>query len=165
MLNCNYCDKKGLLIYPVRYAVASPCGAAGVPGLSGNFRIENGPQQIGEARYTLRALRAGYLYTYDERRGRFKAYVVMPTGHLWNFPLHYRAPHPSRIPFSCVEPGEIVRAYCLDIAHTPQDPATRIWIPNCDHAAHFDDDHSSPAGFVDLPRSGLAGSGGQCQCH
>jgi len=128
MLNCNYCDKKGLLIYPVRYAVASPYGAAGVPGLSGNFRIENGPQQIGEARYTLRALRAGYLYTYDERRGRFKAYVVMPTGHLWNFPLHYRAPHPSRIPFSCVEPGEIVRAYCLDIAHTPQDPATRIWI-------------------------------------
>ena len=128
MLNCNYCDKKGLLIYPVRYAVASPYGAAGVPGLSGNFRIENGPQQIGEARYTLRALRAGYLYTYDERRGWFKAYVVMPTGHLWNFPLHYRPPHPSRIPFSCVEPGEIVRAYCLDIAHTPQDPATRIWI-------------------------------------
>lgn len=128
MLNCNYCDKKGLLIYPVRYAVASPYGAAGVPGLSGNFRIENGPQQIGEARYALRALRAGYLYTYDERRGRFKAYVVTPTGHIWNFPLHYRAPHPSHIPFSCVEPGEIVRAYCLDIAHTPQDPATGIWI-------------------------------------
>jgi hypothetical protein len=98
MLNCNYCDKKGLLIYPVRYAVASPYGAAGVPGLSGNFRIENGPQQIGEARYTLRALRAGYLYTYDERRGWFKAYVVMPTGHLWNFPLHYRPPQGQRYP-------------------------------------------------------------------
>ncbi len=29
MNGCNFCDKKGLLIYPVRYAVASPYGAAG----------------------------------------------------------------------------------------------------------------------------------------
>ncbi len=128
MLTCNYCDKRGLLIYPVRYAVASPYGAQAVPALSGNFRIEGAPQQIGDARYTLRALRPGYLYTYDERRARLKAYVVMPTGHLWNFPLEYNPPHPGRIPFSCVDPGEIVRAYCVDIAHTPNDPATRLWI-------------------------------------
>lgn len=128
MLTCSYCDKKGLLIYPVRYAVASPYGAQAVPAISGNFRIEGAPRQIGEARYTLRALRPGYLYAYDERRARLKAYVVMPTGHLWNFPLEYKPPHPGRIPFSCVDPGEIVRAYCVDIAHTPHDPATRLWI-------------------------------------
>ncbi|WP_343654453.1 toxin VasX, partial [Herbaspirillum sp.] len=76
MTNCNFCHKKGLLIYPVRYAVASPYGADGVPGLSGNFRIEDAPQAAGAAKYTLRALRPGYLYTYDERRQRLKAYVV-----------------------------------------------------------------------------------------
>ncbi|WP_241820963.1 T6SS effector BTH_I2691 family protein [Herbaspirillum sp. C7C8] len=117
-----------MLIYPVRYAVASPYGAQAVPAISGNFRIEGAPRQIGEARYTLRALRPGYLYAYDECRARLKACVVMPTGHLWNFPLEYNPPHPGRIPFSCVDPGEIVRAYCVDIAHTPHDPATRLWI-------------------------------------
>jgi hypothetical protein len=54
MTNCNFCHKKGLLIYPVRYAVASPYGAEGVPGLSGNFRIEDAPQAAGAAKYTLR---------------------------------------------------------------------------------------------------------------
>ncbi|EIJ46156.1 transmembrane protein [Herbaspirillum sp. GW103] len=46
MLTCSYCDKKGLLIYPVRYAVASPYGAQAVPAISGNFRIEGAPRQI-----------------------------------------------------------------------------------------------------------------------
>lgn len=128
MNGCNFCDKKDLLIYPVRYAVASPYGAAGVPGLSGNFRIEGAPQSIGAAKYTLRALRPGYLYTYDEKRRRLKAYVVMPTGHLWNYPLEYNAPHPAKIRFACIDPGELVRAYCVDISHTAADPAGNFWI-------------------------------------
>jgi len=128
MNGCNFCDKKGLLIYPVRYAVASPYGAAGVPGLSGNFRIEGAPQSAGAAKYSLRALRPGYLYTYDEKRGRLKAYVVMPTGHLWNFPLEYNAPYPAKIRFACIDPGELVRAYCVDIIHTASDPAGNFWI-------------------------------------
>ncbi|BEV16756.1 hypothetical protein HBDW_35440 [Herbaspirillum sp. DW155] len=128
MNGCNFCDKKGLLIYPVRYAVASPYGAAGVPGLSGNFKIEGAPQSAGGAKYSLRALRPGYLYTYDEKRGRLKAYVVMPTGHLWHYPLEYNAPHPAKIRFACIDPGELVRAYCVDIVHTASDPAGNFWI-------------------------------------
>ena len=128
MTNCNFCHKKGLLIYPVRYAVASPYGADGVPGLSGNFRIEDAPQAAGAAKYTLRALRPGYLYTYDERRQRLKAYLVLPSGHLWNYPLEYNTPHPSTIRFACIEAGEVVRAYCVDIEHTDADPAGNFWI-------------------------------------
>lgn len=128
MTNCNFCHKKGLLIYPVRYAVASPYGADGVPGLSGNFRIEDAPQAAGAAKYTLRALRPGYLYTYDERRQRLKAYLVLPSGHLWNYPLEYNAPHPSTILPTCTEVGEVVRAYCVDIEHTDADPAGNFWI-------------------------------------
>jgi len=128
MTNCNFCHKKGLLIYLVRYAVASPYGADGVPGLSGNFRIEDAPQAAGAAKYTLRALRPGYLYTYDERRQRLKAYIVLPSGHLWNYPLEYNAPHPSTILPTCTEVGEVVRAYCVDIEHTDADPAGNFWI-------------------------------------
>ncbi|HEV7815716.1 MAG TPA: toxin VasX [Janthinobacterium sp.] len=59
-------------MYPVRYAVACPAGAAGVPALSGNFKIIQAPADIGAARYTLRPLRNGYLYTFDEKRQRLK---------------------------------------------------------------------------------------------
>ncbi|AMP07658.1 T6SS effector BTH_I2691 family protein [Collimonas pratensis] len=128
MPKCEFCDRKGLLIYPVRYAIACPAGAAGVPGLSGNFKIDAAPQDIGTAKYTLRAMRAGYLYTYDEKRGLLKAYMVMPKGHMWNFPVEQRPPRPEMVPFQCVDTGEVVRAHCVDIAHTPADPATNLWI-------------------------------------
>ncbi|AMP03478.1 T6SS effector BTH_I2691 family protein [Collimonas pratensis] len=127
MPKCNFCDKKGLLIYPVRYAVACPAGAAGVPALSGNFKIEGAPQDIGTAKYTLRTLRAGYLYTYDEKRNRLKGYMVQPKGHLWNFPIEYMPMGPG-IPFHCVDGGEVVRSHCVDVPHTPADPATNFWI-------------------------------------
>jgi hypothetical protein len=128
MPKCEFCDRKGLLIYPVRYAIACPAGAAGVPGLSGNFKIDAAPQDIGTAKYTLRAMRAGYLYTYDEKRGLLKAYMVMPKGHMWNFPIEQRPPRPEMVPFQCVDTGEVVRAHCVDIPHTPADPATNLWI-------------------------------------
>jgi hypothetical protein len=78
---CSFCDRKGLLLYPVRYAVACPAGAEKAPGLSGNFKIENAPAEIATAKYTLRAIRTGFLYTYDEKRDRLKGYLVMPGGY------------------------------------------------------------------------------------
>ncbi|HWW04307.1 T6SS effector BTH_I2691 family protein [Collimonas sp.] len=128
MLKCDFCDRKGLLIYPVRYAVACPAGASGVPALSGNFKIEGAPQDIGTAKYTLRAVRAGYLYTYDEKRKRLKAYMVTASGYLWNFPIEHLPPKPEMVPFSCVDTGEVVRAKCVDIVHSPGDLATNLWI-------------------------------------
>gem|GEM_PF-6976892 len=66
---CPLCDRQSLLIYPVRYAIACPRGASKAPALTGHFRIdERAPQSVSTAKYTLRALRAGYLYTYDEKR-------------------------------------------------------------------------------------------------
>ena len=126
---CNFCGRKGLLIYPVRYAVACPGGAAGVPGLSGNFKIKGGPQQIGAARYTLRALRAGYLYTYDEKRARLKAYLVLPDGHLWNFPVEYRAPSPENTKFACTRGmGDSELAHCVDIEDGGPGEVSNFWI-------------------------------------
>lgn len=126
--NCTYCGRKGLLIYPVRYAIACPAGAAGVPGLSGNFKIVDAPQDIGDVKYTLRALRPGYLYTYDEKRRLLKGYVVMSRGHLWNFPIALPAPDVSRTTMSCLDPVEVSLSLCVDVRHSAADPAGKFWI-------------------------------------
>ena len=84
---CPLCDRQSLLIYPVRYAIACPRGASKAPALTGHFRIdERAPQSVSTAKYTLRALRAGYLYTYDEKRKLLRAYMVIDNGMLWRFP-------------------------------------------------------------------------------
>lgn len=126
--NCTYCGRKGLLIYPVRYAVACPAGAASVPGISGNFKIVDAPEDIGDIKYTLRALRPGYLYTYDEKRRLLKGYIVMLRGHLWNFPIALPAPDVSRTTMSCIDPVDVSLSLCVDVRHSSSDPAGNFWI-------------------------------------
>lgn len=126
--DCPYCGRKGLFIYPVRYAIACPAGAAGVPGLSGNFSIEDGPANIGDVKYTLRAVRPGYLYTYDEKRGILKGYLVMPRGNLWNFPVEQPAPTQAPKHMSCTDKMDVTMSYCIDILHSEKNPAGILWI-------------------------------------
>lgn len=126
---CSYCDRKGILIYPVRYAVACPTGASGVPGLSGTFRVEGGPQDISPAKYTLRSLRSGYFYVYDEKRGRLKLYVVLPNGSLSPIDESYdpvlQATDGSQ---ACLSTIRTVVSTCCSIDHSESDPAGRIWL-------------------------------------
>jgi hypothetical protein len=125
---CGFCDKPGLLLYPVRYAVACPAGASDAPGLSGNFKIENAPAEIASARYTLRGIRTGYLYVYDQKRDRLKAYLVMPGGHLWNFPIEFPAPSPKHKVFACTNPVEEALSMCVNVEHSDKDPAGIVWL-------------------------------------
>lgn len=125
---CEVCARKGVLIFPVRYAIACPAGAAGVPGLAGNFKIENAPADIGKAKYTLRSMRAGYMYAYDEKRKRLRAYMVMPQGLLWNFPLEHLPPSPKSVVFGCANHAEVAFRRCVDIVHGAGDLATNLWI-------------------------------------
>lgn len=125
---CGFCDKPGLLLYPVRYAVACPAGASDAPGLSGNFKIENAPAEIASAKYTLRGIRTGYLYVYDEKRDRLKAYLVMSGGHLWNFPPELPAPSPKHKVFACTNPVEEALSMCVNVEHSDKDPAGMLWL-------------------------------------
>jgi hypothetical protein len=126
--DCPYCGRTGLFIYPVRYAIACPAGAAGVPGLSGNFKIEDGPADIGDVKYTLRALRPGYLYTYDAKRSLLKGYLVMPRGALWSFPIDQPAPTEPPRHMSCTDTIDVTMSYCVDILHSEKNPAGDLWI-------------------------------------
>ncbi|PMS13336.1 hypothetical protein FNF07_14600 [Trinickia caryophylli] len=134
---CSLCDRKSLLFYPVRYAIACPRGAAKAPGLTGNFIIDGrAPQSAGTAKMTLRALRAGYLYTYDEKRRRLRAYMVLENGLLWNFPPGARPPADegavNQLASGCASQGDLKfmsLGRCIDVEHTPGvDEATNLWI-------------------------------------
>ena len=132
---CPLCDRQSLLIYPVRYAIACPRGASKTPGLSGNFRIDSrAPQSVGEAKYTLRALREGYLYTYDEKRARLTAYMVLADGSLWQFPPDTTPPPGGKdaLTQSCIGRAETdfeSLGRCVSVAHTPgSDEAGNLWI-------------------------------------
>lgn len=125
---CSYCGRKGILIYPVRYAVACPNGQDEVPGLLGNFKIQGAPVDVAPAKYVLRALRTGYLYTYEEQRKRLKSYIVLPNGALWEFPVEYiPTADPDRMSFCCVDRISIALSYCIDIEPTTSQIAGNIW--------------------------------------
>ncbi|MBR8225965.1 T6SS effector BTH_I2691 family protein [Burkholderia ambifaria] len=136
--SCPLCDRKSLLFYPVRYAVACPRGAAKAPGLSGNFKIDSrAPHSVATAKYTLRALRPGYLYTYDERRRRLRAYTVLEDGIMWSFPPSSTPPPADAenlMTQGCANAGDLsfeTLGRCVDIEYTPgcDNPAgMNFWI-------------------------------------
>jgi hypothetical protein len=126
---CSYCGRKGILIYPVRYAVACPNGKGGVPGLSGNFRIDAGPVDIAPAKFALRALRTGYLYTYEEKIKRLKGYVVLSSGALWEFPIEYLPTvDPERMGSCCTDRVSVSLSYCIDIDPISCETLGNLWI-------------------------------------
>jgi hypothetical protein len=116
--------------------VACPRGAAKAPALSGNFKIDSrAPGSVATAKYTLRALRAGYLYTYDEKRERLRAYMVLPNGLMWSFVPGMRPPPEELVAQAangCVFAGDLrfmSLGRCVDVEHTPGvDEATNLWI-------------------------------------
>jgi hypothetical protein len=83
--NCDDCNKTGLAILPVRYAVVPKIAYAELPGSLGD-KVTNVP--LKHHKYALRTLRKGYLYLYYEKhaRGRhikWEVYSVAPGGTLW----------------------------------------------------------------------------------
>jgi hypothetical protein len=127
--NCSYCGRRGILIYPVRYAIACPNGQADLPGLQDNFKVVGGPIDVAPAKYVLRALRTGYLYTYEEKRKRLKAYIVLPRGALWEFPIEYEpVVEPEFMNGCCQDMVSVSLSYCIDIEILPCEMMGNIWV-------------------------------------
>lgn len=118
---CEYCDKRGIPIMPLRYGVA----AAGkhAPHAKGSSIALPGPA----AHYTRRLLRSGYLYVYDEARDRWDDYFVTPDGYF--FRLRRTPGMPLALPakpFNCPDLTHAEVASCITIADART--ATRAWL-------------------------------------
>lgn len=135
-IKCPFCDKKGLPILPVRYAVGRvdktakgkrPLPEPPILGAQFGQRVSDIPLPEDNARYTLRMLREGYLYVFNEKRGKWYAYVVTPEGYLYEFDFNDPSPPlPSDIEFSCTREGDDIIARCITV--TDAHVAGRVWI-------------------------------------
>ena len=118
---CEYCDKRGVPILPLRHAVVAgeaptPCVADGAVALA-----------TGAARYALRLLRSGYLYVYDEARDKWTCYFV--TGDSYFVRLSETPGIPPVVPkkpFDCPDEGHRALASCITIPDAKR--ATKVWL-------------------------------------
>lgn len=129
---CPFCDKEGLPILPTRYAIANSARAqkSTPPALDPQFggmvtNVAKFPATAGQ--YTLRLLRGGYLYTFNELRGEWAAYVVTAAGYLYQFDFNDPSPPlPEDIEFSCSREGDSVIARCITVKDA--ESAGKVWI-------------------------------------
>ncbi|MFC3552431.1 T6SS effector BTH_I2691 family protein [Lysobacter cavernae] len=135
---CPFCDKVGLPILPVRYAIAyndDKRVKQKAPKLQAPFGqgVDNIPLPSKQAQYTLRLLRPGYLYVFNEKRGEWSAYVVTEAGFLYQFDVHAKSPPASdSIEFSCSRTGDEQIARCITIPDASS--AGKVWLGYTDTA-------------------------------
>lgn len=102
MKDCKFCDKKGLLILPLRYAavVGDEAGKA-LPALPGTLGHNVQDILLTHAKYAPRLLREGYLYVLINRSGLlyWEGYLVIEDAFLYKFPVE--TPPQIIVPFSC----------------------------------------------------------------
>ncbi|CAB3751499.1 T6SS effector BTH_I2691 family protein [Paraburkholderia solisilvae] len=127
---CAFCDKQGLPILPVRYAIArADMGHA--PVLPATFKADVAAIDLpaDTARYTLRLLRPGFLYVFDEQRNEWSGYVVNEQSYLYAFDVHAKSPPQvgnKTFNDACKAKSDPYKARCItvkDAAH-----ATRVWL-------------------------------------
>ena len=118
---CEFCDKSGLPILPVRYAIASV--GTGAPQTS----VPKIPLGDKTAHYTYRLVRTGYVYLYDQARKTWECYFVTKEGYFFKIDVK-----PSVIPvlpakpFDCADERHRAIASCIMIPNAQK--ATKVWI-------------------------------------
>jgi hypothetical protein len=130
LASCEFCEKSGLAILPVRAAVMRPdSGAPRLPVALLPVDAGDGkklPLEGPAAAYTARTLRSGYLYVYDER-GTWGKYWITPQGYLMKVAiggLMNAAYTVGREP--CDKTGHKEIAACITV--NDPDNAKRIWV-------------------------------------
>ena len=141
--DCIHCDKKGLLILPLRYSAVVAGAAAGAGGAATAPSAQRNPaldsiaplnsklgarvKEIalgGQAKYAARVLRDGYLYVLIERLGikSWEGYLVLESTQLYQFPVD-TPPQVVPEPF-CNRDGTSMHAYMVAINNAEQVPNT-----------------------------------------
>ena len=123
---CDLCNKHGLLLMPVRYAIAP--ASIGLPAVNEPLKVEDAAHSVGKgkkqnltmeggsAQYTARLLRSGYLYVYDEKRDRMDAYWITEDGYYMRFAPEAAVPAEAKSAKPCNYTGHQELAGCISIA-------------------------------------------------
>lgn len=134
--SCPFCDKQGLPILPLRYAIAR-ADRGSAPALPAGFGqgVTSVKLPADIARYTLRLLRGGYLYTFDERRKEWRGYVVNRQSYLYEFDVYAKAPPvvgDKTFNDACKAQKDPYRARCFAVKDARN--ATKVWVKFSDVA-------------------------------
>ena len=127
--SCEFCEKKGLPIFPARFAIAPK--RAGAPRASGRMLPLGCDYSViglgAHADYSVRILRSGYVYMYNEALKKWSAWFVTEGGYFMPFE-----------PRQCVDPGYLKgREPCSREGHreiascitiTSPKLATNVWL-------------------------------------
>lgn len=112
----KFCGKTGLMLLPLRYAVAaSEEGLAEFPELGGTLGQGVADKKLRTAAYTVRMLRQGYLYVMTKRSGKLKwesAWAVNHQGYIARIALGDAVQPP---PFTCTTKGDDINASMISI--------------------------------------------------
>lgn len=130
--NCEDCNKSGMAILPVRYAVVPHAVNATLPDGLGN-KVKD--ISLVHHKYALRTLRQGYLYLYYEKhaRGRhirWEIFSVSQTGLLWK-QLSAAAMQPYSDEVICALAGHNIPTSVIAI-DTPE-KCGRVWMAFSEH--------------------------------
>ena len=133
---CENCEKSGLAILPVRYAVMPKAARVKLPaGIMGKGMTDIA---LTEHQYALRTLRDGWLFVFYEQgvRGRnyWQAYRVTPDGRLWKQDLPL--PRSPRTDPACAQKSIAVQMDLLAIEHPHK--CGKVWLAFSEHAWHAD---------------------------
>lgn len=126
---CETCEKKGLPILLARYAIMpSEAKAPQLSSMLKDAQVNNIP--LGDhAQYSLRLLRSGYVYVFDEARNKWSEYFVTTDGFISPMPLRVKAASVCRTPateFACARSGAAPLANVITINNPKH--ATNVWI-------------------------------------
>jgi hypothetical protein len=130
---CPNCNKTGLAILPVRYAVVPSSVNATLPGAMGN-KVSS--VKLAHHKYALRTLRQGFVYLYHEKHPRgtqikWEAYSVSEAGTLWKQlsinALSFTVQEPP-----CSRGGDNIPASVLTIEQPEK--CGKVWIAFSEHA-------------------------------
>jgi len=133
-LVCEICDQKGLPIMPLRYAVARNDFETKAPSLREPFGADVTSIALPDehAKYTLRVLRQGYLYVFNEKRGQWRGYVVSQGGFLLEYDLEAGPPPDVGTAKPCARMSKSASSRCVMIPDAEK--AGKIWMGFSDTA-------------------------------
>jgi len=121
--DCKFCDKKGLMILPLRYSVALADDMASlraIPALPPTLGKGVSDLALTKGKYAPAMLRAGYLYVLIDREGikSWEGYQVTQDAYLYKFPVD--VPPQTKVEFSCAPNSCGIDASMISIEHASE---------------------------------------------